>query len=155
MCTTASFELRLPGGKCEDCGVTILPDSEVRDFLHQFSHTYSLIIRLQVYPDKAARREIDSLEVYCPNRPTGCDWTGLLSSLEAHTSQCPHKGVPCPNEGCGQVTPAAKMEHHLTECPFRLVECGYCHSTLPHCQLSVSAIDSVGTLICPCGVVVI
>jgi hypothetical protein len=110
---------RLPEGKCEDCGMTILPDSEV-------------------YPDKAARREIDSLVVYCANRDMGCDWTGRLASLDTHTTACPHKGVTCPNEGCGQVTAVAKMDLHLVECPFRLVECDYCHSMLPFCQLPVS-----------------
>ena len=93
---------------------------------------------LQVYPDKAARREIDSLEVYCPNRATGCDWTGTLASVETHTSQCPHKGVVCPNEGCGQTIAAAKLDLHLQECQFRLVECDYCHSMLPHQEVSVS-----------------
>ena len=91
-----------------------------------------------MYPDKAARREIDSLEVYCPNRATGCDWTGNLASVETHTSQCPHKGVVCPNEGCGQTIAAAKLKLHLQECPFRLVECDYCHTMLPNCKLSVS-----------------
>jgi hypothetical protein len=88
-----------------------------------------------VYPDKAARREIDSLVVYCANRDMGCDWTGRLASLDTHTTACPHKGVTCPNEGCGQVTAVAKMDLHLVECPFRLVECDYCHSMLPFCQL--------------------
>ena len=83
------------------------------------------------------RREIDSLEVYCPNRATGCDWTGTLASVETHTSQCPHKGVVCPSERCGQTIAAAKLELHLQECPFRLVECDYCHSMLLHQEVSV------------------
>ena len=129
---------RLPDGKCKDCGVSIPPDSEVMAVISSLCVVCDSLPHLQVYPDKAARREIDSLDVYCPNRPTGCEWTGTLASVEAHVCQCAHKGVTCPNEGCGLATSSAKLELHLKECPFRHVECEFCHSKLPHHLLSVS-----------------
>ena len=92
---------------------------------------------VQVYPDKAARREISALEVYCPHSSTGCDWTGPLHSVEEHAAQCPHKGVLCPNSGCGLVTTAALLDQHLEECSYREVKCRHCKTSLPFCQLAV------------------
>ena len=92
----------------------------------------------EVYPDKAARREIASLEVYCTNKATGCDWTGKLSEVEEHAEQCLHKGVQCTNEGCEVVTTEAQLENHLKKCPYRETHCPHCNTTLPFCALAVS-----------------
>ena len=95
---------------------------------------------VQVYPDKAARREIGSLEVYCPHRSTGCTWTGPLSSVEEHAAHCPHKGVECSNPGCGLIMTAAMLDQHLEECSYREVKCHHCKMSLPFCQLAVSKV---------------
>jgi TNF receptor-associated factor 4 len=94
-----------------------------------------------VYPDKAARREIGSLEVYCPHSSTGCTWTGPLSSVEEHAAHCPHKGVECSNPGCGLIMTAALLDQHLEECSYREVKCHHCQIALPFCQLAVSMIS--------------
>ena len=91
-----------------------------------------------MYPDKAARREIGSLEVYCPHSSTGCTWTGPLSSVEEHAAHCPHKGVECSNPGCGLIMTAALLDQHLEECSYREVKCHHCQISLPFCQLAVS-----------------
>ena len=90
-----------------------------------------------MYPDKAARRETSALEVYCPHSNTGCDWTGPLHSVEEHAAQCPHKGVQCPNSGCGLVTTAALLNQHLEECSYREAKCHHCMALLPFCHLAV------------------
>ena len=117
--TKLSLPYRLPESTCRECGMSVPEGSKV-------------------YPDKAARREIASIEVYCPHRERGCDWTGRLSTAEEHAVQCRHKGVKCGNEGCGVVTSAAQLDQHLRECLFRQIECEYCQSTLPFCNLDVS-----------------
>ena len=90
-----------------------------------------------MYPDKAVRREISALEVYCPHSNTGCDWTGPLHSVEEHAAQCPHKRVRCPNSGCGLVTTAALLNQHLEECLYREAKCRHCMALLPFCHLAV------------------
>ena len=100
-----------------------------------------------MYPDKAVRREIGSLEVYCLHRSTGCTWTGPLSSVEEHAAHCPHKGVECSNPGCGLIMTAAMLDQHLEECSYRQVKCHHCNMALPFCQLAVSNIIHVATVI--------
>ena len=110
---------RLPEGRCNECGMSIPLGSEV-------------------YPDKAARREIASLEVCCPHNATGCQWTGKLSTVEEHADQCQHKGVQCTNKGCEVVTTVAQLEEHMKNCLFRETQCPHCNCTLPLSALEVS-----------------
>ena len=102
----------------------------------------SIPLGSEVYPDKAARREIASLEVYCPHKATGCEWTGKLSAVEEHAEQCPHKGVQCTNEGCEVVTTVAQLKEHMKNCLFRETHCPHCNCTLPFCALDVS-VDNI------------
>ena len=106
---------------------------------------YTICSSLQVHADKAARREIAVIEVYCPNRQTGCDWTGPLSSVEEHVAECQHQGVQCPHPGCDVTTTAAMLQQHKQECSYREVECRYCKTLLPFNKLAVCSM-----IICTC-----
>ena len=39
---------------------------------------------IQIFPDKARRREILHLDVYCTYAARGCDWRGKLKELDVH-----------------------------------------------------------------------
>lgn len=40
---------------------------------------HSLLQLSPCYPDKAVQREISDLDVYCRNKPYGCNWTGRMA----------------------------------------------------------------------------
>ena len=95
---------------------------------------------MQVYPDRAARREISELRVMCPYGETGCQWTGKLSVLPEHALHCPFKSIKCRNHvhGCEMWVTASSLESHVQECSYRQIECKYCGLPLQYNQLAVS-----------------
>ena len=98
---------------------------------------------LQVYPDRAARREINELLVHCPYESADCPWTGPLREVENHSKKCSFKQVQCPHSGCKTWTTGSRMSAHIKECAYREVSCKYCSKTLPYSQLPVSEIPPV------------
>ena len=97
-------------------------------------------IPLQVYPDRAARREISELIVHCPYVDTGCQWTGRLKDVEEHALQCSFKGVKCPHNGCEVWMTTSQLEDHVSECLYRQVRCKYCGEDMQYRQLAVSPV---------------
>jgi hypothetical protein len=49
---------------------------------------------LECYPDRAADREVQLLEVFCPREANGCLWQGKLADLEEHFQECGEKPNP-------------------------------------------------------------
>ncbi|CAI8007022.1 hypothetical protein GBAR_LOCUS5015 [Geodia barretti] len=76
---------------------------------------------LECYPDRAADREVQLLEVFCPREANGCLWQGKLADLEEHFQECGEKPNPefqtCPNEGCGELVPSSEIKYHSKWCP--------------------------------------
>ena len=77
---------------------------------------------------------VDSLQVYCPRRTEGCNWTGALETISGHQQQCLHEPIQCTHRGCSQTFPRDQMQRHAGECDMRPQECGYCGVTLPFWQ---------------------
>ena len=75
--------------------------------------------------DKQTRREVEELNVRCPERAHGCEWEGELKMAKAHQTDCSFTPVRCPN--CSVLVPRKNTEKHATsECAFRESECVYC-----------------------------
>ena len=88
--------------------------------------------------NKGMAREVQSLQVYCPNASTGCDWVGEIGSVENHLDPgvvkssarlCQFETVVCSNKGCGEEMLRRDLaKHQNTVCRYRLVECQFCES---------------------------
>ncbi len=69
--------------------------------------------------------------VRCGGANDGCEWTGLISSLDEHSNQCEHGEIPCPNrctlnQAILRVS-RKKLHNHLeNECLRRQYNCPYC-----------------------------
>ncbi|KAL5476301.1 hypothetical protein EMCRGX_G026227 [Ephydatia muelleri] len=83
-----------------------------------------------VYPDNAAKLEINCLKVKCPNERNSCDWVGELSDAEAHIERCGFACVGCPQ--CGMALKRSALAAHESQCPKRLVSCTYCNVDYPN-----------------------
>ena len=76
------------------------------------------------YPQLEADREINALQVYCPNKELGrgCRWKVELANLVNHLSSCK---VGC--DKCGEVLPHKTYQMHIqNDCP---CYCPYCKIT--------------------------
>ena len=79
---------------------------------------------------KGAKREVNSLEIKCPNEGVGCPWKGELGMLENHMSAGPRaKGGGCGYVevacvyGCGRYFQRRLIQEHEDEiCPKRPVD---------------------------------
>lgn len=45
----------------------------------------------KIFNDRGVAREIAALECYCPQKASGCSWTGTVEALKEH--QCPYEKV--------------------------------------------------------------
>ena len=75
-------------------------------------------------------RELNSLEIYCPNKPQGCDWQGEFGQVEKHLNPENKSRV----RGCGFVMVDCKYKcgnqfrrwmiarHETEECPKQPME---------------------------------
>ena len=103
---------------------------------------------LDYFNDRRVEREINALEIYCPNNKGEimlprdeeslsklknnennndiCQWKGILKEIESHLQVCPFHIVPCTNK-CGDLILRQELQYHLTkECRERVVNCRYC-----------------------------
>ena len=75
-----------------------------------------LSIHSQYFPDRYIRREINKLEVVCPNSEAGCDWEGKLQEYGDHCRTCKFLSSTCPLSilGCSETSMSkAEMQQHL------------------------------------------
>lgn len=81
--------------------------------------------------DKSVIKEVNKLEIYCPNCKDGCEWVGELEKLQNHqTSEegCGYVAVSCTNQGCEESVKRKDLPSHVQElCEYRPYECEYCH----------------------------
>ena len=99
-------------------------------------------------PNKGLERVLNQRKVYCPNKKSGCDWTGELRQLDSHLSIpavvsassdnvkpptsidkelqecCQFVEVRCRN--CPATLRRNEMTKHLDVCPNRPIPCKYC-----------------------------
>ncbi|XP_064401503.1 TNF receptor-associated factor 5-like [Halichondria panicea] len=114
------------------------------------------------------RNTINKLNVRCPHKKSGCEWTGELGDLNHHTTSCPKRPwncqycdfvsthdigtndhtpccdnypLPCPNQCEIGIVPRCQADSHLLECPLQLVECEFVGAG---CDVKVSRRDLVG-----------
>eukprot|EP01063_Lacrimia_lanifica_P036807 TRINITY_DN7394_c0_g1_i1.p1 TRINITY_DN7394_c0_g1~~TRINITY_DN7394_c0_g1_i1.p1 ORF type:complete len:554 (+),score=170.15 TRINITY_DN7394_c0_g1_i1:105-1766(+) len=80
-------------------------------------------------PQKTARCT-KALDVYCDNKPTGCEWTGRWGDLADHLKTCPYEVVKCRNMGCKTWFQRQHTDKHIKDCPHRPVVCEYCKKTV-------------------------
>ncbi len=115
--------------------------------------------------DKYFRRKVRQLNVRCPHKKSGCEWTGELGNLNHHTISCPKRPwkcqycdfesthdigtndhtpccdnypLPCPNQCEIGTVPRCQADSHLLECPLQLVECEFAGAG---CDMKVSRRD--------------
>ena len=79
---------------------------------------------------KKYQSKILALKIHCLLKERGCDWTGQLQHLNAHTDpttgNCVYVDVDCP-KGCQQKVQKHSMESHLSnKCPNREYICPHC-----------------------------
>ena len=86
-----------------------------------------------VWPDNAAKLQINSLKIKCPKAVHGCEWVGEVSEKRAHLEKCKFVDVPCVL--CGRAILKAEMEHHISSCPRRLVNCDHCNVPVPQAEM--------------------
>lgn len=96
------------------------------------------------FVDKSLLREMNQLEVRCPNKPSddkkGCLWVGELGTVESHLNpverfgECLFASVGC-IYGCGHRDIRCKLEtHESTQCPKRPYSCDYCNDYESTCE---------------------
>ena len=78
-------------------------------------------------------RRLNELQVYCINRPKGCDWVGNFGKLEQHLNdkengECQFVMVECPvSIGCKECFLRENLENHVNNsCKYRQAQCMYC-----------------------------
>ena len=88
--------------------------------------------------DKFHMRRVLSLKVRCPHKAEGCEWEGVLGSLEQHLNtnssagECRYVDVDCPY-ACGERVQRRSLEEHKSQrCPLRPFTCQYCNHKATH-----------------------
>lgn len=82
---------------------------------------------LKAIPDRGLQRVLRSLQVFCSQKESGCQWEGELGELQRHQNndcllvdtQC----VTCDSKGPRHWI----LAHQKEECPNRTVSCEYCN----------------------------
>ncbi|XP_042341193.1 TNF receptor-associated factor 5 isoform X2 [Plectropomus leopardus] len=87
----------------------------------------AVITPAEVFQDNCCKREISSLQVYCPNSQA-CTAVVALRHLQEHRRSCQYEQLQCCNPGCRAALQRRHLQEHLTNtCPHRTEPC-------PHCQ---------------------
>lgn len=73
-------EMRCP---IDDCGESFRKDQVRITLIHKCSSIISIVVILKIMPDRAFKREMDSLQVICIHKKEeNCDWIGPLSAYQ-------------------------------------------------------------------------
>jgi len=81
--------------------------------------------------DKKFQRQINDLKIFCPNRMSGCEWSGELDKLKKHLSageadgECKYVVLSC-TFNCGEKLYRIHLNDHAKECDLRPFICEYC-----------------------------
>lgn len=80
--------------------------------------------------NRQTERQVNALNIKCPQSGMGCEWVGHLGSLISHMHTgkggCQYLMVPCPN--CNAILPLNSLdEHKANDCPKRPYTCKFCY----------------------------
>ena len=79
-------------------------------------------------------RVVESMQVFCPRKDSGCSWTGALDRINIHRRDCLKEPVQCTHPGCGVVVVRGELNPHLATCNMRPENCPHCGIQLPISQ---------------------
>ncbi len=70
----------------------------------------------QVRKDVRTLRKVMSLQTYCLNKRSGCNWVGSYSDLDKHVDRCDYSTVRCPfaPHGCDAAVTRKTLAEHLS-----------------------------------------
>ena len=102
--------------------------------------------------DTRANNEVNSFQVYCPNKDKRCQWKAGLKYVDNHLHDCPYHPVNC-TRGCDEKPQRQNLDRHLTkECPKRSHECSHCHEVGEHQHITGPGhLDTCPNLLIPCS----
>ena len=81
---------------------------------------------LNSFPDGRSDKQIRELPVHCSGYGIGCQWSGQLHNLGAHSSGCQFQVAKCPNQ-CSEVVYKKDLSNHTANhCPRRTYQCPHC-----------------------------
>ena len=105
---------------CKKC-ISALGKNEPCPLCKAAQNTYHRV------PDRGLERALNSLKVYCPNKPKSCEWAGEFSSLQNHlSSSCLYVHVPCKYKCGSSVVRVNLTIHESQRCPHRPEKCRHC-----------------------------
>ena len=108
---------------CKDCISPYHQDSEPCPICNETNFNMT--------PNKRDKKKILLLELNCPMKSCGCEWTGRLEQLEGHmdvqSGNCLYVDIECPSH-CDQRVQKRNIQNHLSrECPLREYTCLHCN----------------------------
>lgn len=91
-----------------------------------------------ILPNRQLSSILNSLQIYCPHKEQGCQWTDEMGRLFEHMNNtpttenrldgCEFAFIPC--KFCNEVLARTNIPHHETNiCPDRRYTCQYCDYT--------------------------
>ncbi len=93
--------------------------------------------------DKSKLRDIEELEVECPNKQYGCQENITRGSLKEHlATKCTHGTVECTNK-CDDIMFRKDLQEHLKEhCQKRQINCQYCNENGCYTKMTTTHLPS-------------
>lgn len=85
---------------------------------------------------KKIQRFIKSLQICCDHED--CSWKGEWSDLSQHLEKCLEAPIQCKWNSCKVIEKRKNILQHENTCEWRIVNCQYCHLSIPYKHLSVS-----------------
>ena len=68
-------------------------------------------------------RTINELNVYCPSKGRGCDFTTTIGDLNDHYKVCVYALVNCEHDGCNFMEMFEAVAIHSEKCSYRKIQC--------------------------------
>ncbi len=86
--------------------------------------------------DKSKQREINELQVECPNKEYGCEEKLTRGDLKKHMTKCTHVTIECTNT-CEDIMFRKDLNEHLKEhCQSRKINCQHCGTKGKHSAIT-------------------
>ena len=106
-----------------------------------------------MFADTRAQRQIESLEIYCPNIKIGCRAVVKVSEIPRHLLRengCSFQKVKCPKK-CGREVYRSHMQYHIERtCDLRPLKCKYCAKDYPYKVCTTEHLDECPAFPLPC-----
>ncbi|XP_066936940.1 TNF receptor-associated factor 3-like isoform X2 [Clytia hemisphaerica] len=87
------------------------------------------------HPNHTLNRIITtSMDVKCPLKDDGCEWTGKISDFKHHL--CQYKFIKCSLEGCTEIIQRRLEGRHQKSCKHRIIVCLHCKVKIKYNEYS-------------------